>query len=87
MRPDIALALVLVTALGGAGTAAQSSAACAPWTPPPTSDGQPDLQSTWTNTTITPLEPPATEAARDDHSAYERDSYEFMSEDRYKERL
>ena len=30
-----------------------------PWTPPRTPDGQPDIQGTWTNATLTPLERPA----------------------------
>jgi hypothetical protein len=33
-----------------------------PWTPPPTPDGQPDLQGVWTNATITPFERPASMA-------------------------
>ena len=59
MRSHIVLAVVLVTALGGAGIGAQSKPARPPWTPARTPDGQPDLQGTWTNATITPFERPA----------------------------
>jgi hypothetical protein len=59
MRRDIALAIGLVTVLGGAGMSGQTKPARAPWTAPRTPDGQPDLQGIWTNATITPFERPA----------------------------
>jgi hypothetical protein len=46
---------------------ARSSAAKAvtkPWTQPRTTDGQPDLQGTWTNATITPFERPGNLAGK-----------------------
>ena len=46
-----AAALLFITAPLGAQTAK-------PWTPAHTPDGQPDLQGTWTNPTITPFERP-----------------------------
>jgi len=47
--------------LFGANAAAQdrpAMARAAQWTPPRTPDGQPDLEGTWTNATLTPLERP-----------------------------
>jgi hypothetical protein len=45
----------LIGVLGQTPLAGQANT----WTPPRTSDGQPDLQGIWTNATVTPLERPA----------------------------
>ena len=39
-------------------SAPKAKPSAAHWTPPRTPDGQPDLQGTWTNATLTPLERP-----------------------------
>ena len=44
---------------------AQTRATAKRWSPPLTSDGQPDLQGVWTDTSITPLERPKALAGRD----------------------
>ncbi len=46
------------------------------WTPPRTPDGQPDLQGTWTNATLTPLERPAEFAGKAVLSEAEAIEYE-----------
>jgi len=54
--------LLAAAALGGAASlGAQTQAQAGParaWTVPRTPDGRPDLQGTWTNATLTPLERP-----------------------------
>src|SRR6476620_2693527 len=55
-RRSLAGALALVV-IAGASPGAQARKPA--WTQSKTADGQPDLQGTWTNATITPLERPA----------------------------
>ncbi|HUA87002.1 MAG TPA: hypothetical protein VMB85_24265 [Bryobacteraceae bacterium] len=49
--------ILLLLLIGSFWLRAQNPAK--PWTPPRTPDGQPDLQGTWTNSTLTSLERPA----------------------------
>ena len=50
---------------GQAQISPAATAARAPWTPPRTPWGVPDLQGLWTNTTTTPLERPDTSAGKE----------------------
>jgi hypothetical protein len=70
----LALPLVLYTAIAGGVTpltAQTAKARAKAWTPARTPDGQPDLQGTWVNPTITPFERPAQLAAKEVLSADE----------------
>ncbi len=58
MRRHLALAIVLLNVGLAVGVGAQSAHSAGGWNPPRTPDGQPDLQGTWTNATITPFERP-----------------------------
>jgi len=79
MRRTIALALLVFAA-----TAAKPSTPS--WTPTKTPDGQPDLQGTWTNATLTPFERPVSMKDRAflteaEAAAIERQAAEHRDED------
>jgi hypothetical protein len=65
----VGLAAVLVVGL-------PASAQTRTWNAPKTADGQPDLQGTWTNATITPLERPADLAGKEFLTSQEAAEYE-----------
>ena len=74
MNPRISISLFalvfLLASAMGFGQAAN------PWVPPRTADGHPDLQGTWTTSTLTPLERPAEFADKPILSEQEAKDYE-----------
>jgi hypothetical protein len=56
--PVASLLLAPANIVGQTPPAAKARPVLSKWTPPRTPDGQPDLQGTWTNATLTPLERP-----------------------------
>jgi hypothetical protein len=48
------------------------------WSPPRTADGHPDLQGTWTNATLTPLQRPSELGAKEYFSEQEAAAYEKL---------
>ena len=66
----------------GSAAAKPATAKSKPWTAPRTPDGHPDLQGTWTNGTITPLERP--DGSRVTLTMDEVDRLEKGAEDRAK---
>jgi len=56
----VVIAVVSLAPVPVAGQAPTPAAKTKTWTPPRTPWGQPDLQGTWSNATITPLERPST---------------------------
>jgi len=71
-RRDPLLASLAAVLLMSLPAAAQTKT----WNAPKTADGQPDLQGTWTNATITPLERPADLAGKEFLTSQEAADYE-----------
>ena len=73
MNSRIVLAILFTTLLA---TATMYGQAAKPWVAPRTVDGQPDLQGTWTTSTLTPLERPAEFSGKPVLSEQEAKEYE-----------
>lgn len=75
-RRAAALALVAVALACGGASAQGAGTPAAPWSPPRTRWGDPDLQGTWNYGTMTPLERPAPWAGREVLTEEEARAYE-----------
>jgi len=77
--PGIFAVLLFVSAEARAQdspSAAKRAAPAKSWTPPRTPDGQPDLQGTWSNQTLTPFERPANFAGKEYFTKEEAAAFE-----------
>jgi len=72
----IALVAVVLTPIAGQTVSPTKTASPKAWNPPRTADGHPDLQGTWTNATLTPLERPAEFAQKPNLTDAEAAAYE-----------
>src|SRR6476646_8002689 len=68
------IAIMSVLALTAVSAMAQAPAKT--WTPSRTADGQPDLQGTWTNATLTPLQRPPELAGKEFFTEEEQAAFE-----------
>jgi hypothetical protein len=78
----VALVLAVLTLQLAAQTAQPRPTTAKTWTPPRTPDGQPDLQGTWTNATITPFERPSSLAGKTFLSEQEAAAFEKQTAER-----
>ena len=79
MKPPIRCALLVLSFAGWAGAASAQTKILTPW-------GHPDLQGTWTNSTITPLERPAAFAGREFLTEEEARKLEAAAASQYDQR-
>jgi len=71
-----AFAAVSLLSINTAGQTPSATAPAKAWAPPRAPDGHPDLQGTWTNATLTPLQRPAEFAAKPFFTEQQAATYE-----------